>query len=236
MINLTISVDDVNPAQGYRLLGESPEKWFRQLNEEFGVKFNLFIPSNYHGQYPISQHKGWIQELGSIPWLELCFHGSLHQTTNPKQYGECEFGELNDEVEIGQRLHDMFWEWDQCGISPTGFRTPGWVMTESSKKCVERFIYDKRKIEYAAIHYEHNRGMTWNIPTLFGHDGIHQENISIHNVNETNPYGMIMFQSHIAGKHNHNIWNEQNYEQLKLSLTHLFEQYQPNPKFLRECL
>ncbi|NDB86341.1 MAG: hypothetical protein EB127_27135 [Alphaproteobacteria bacterium] len=72
--------------------------------------------------------------------------------------------------------------------------------------------------------------MKWKCKTFFGHDGIQQENIAIHNEN------MIMFQSHIAGIHNHNVWNQHNYEQLHLSLTHLFESQEVTPKTLKECI
>ena len=49
---------------------------------------------------------------------------------------------------------------------------------------------------------------------VFGHDGINETNISTHQ-------GKIMFQSHIAGSWNDNVWNESNYEQLRLSLNFL---------------
>jgi hypothetical protein len=35
-LNLLISCDDVNPQLGWRILGDRTEKWFEQLNEEFG--------------------------------------------------------------------------------------------------------------------------------------------------------------------------------------------------------
>ena len=46
---------------------------------------------------------------------------------------------------------------------------------------------------------------------------------------------MIMFQSHIAGDWNDNVWNEDNYKQMRLSLSHL-KQYKPKFKTLKECL
>jgi hypothetical protein len=52
---------------------------------------------------------------------------------------------------------------------------------------------------------------------IFGADGIHETNISTHE-------GRIMFQSHIAGDWNDNVWNEKNYEQMKLSLGYLKSQ------------
>lgn len=239
-MKLTISVDDVNPKPGYRLLGEPTEKWFRQLNEEFGCRFTLFIPSCYHRQYPISEHKGWIQELQATGFCELSAHGHYHQTSNPQRFGECEFVEMTDKHAIVRRLHEMHQEWDDCEILPKGWRNPGWLCTSQSKEVLEGtridtgfgFIEGKiKRFEYVAVHYDHNNGLRWNCKTFFGHDGIQQENISIHNGD------MIMFQSHIAGTHNHNVWNEYNYEQLHLSLTHLVEQF-PNIQYktLKECV
>ena len=52
---------------------------------------------------------------------------------------------------------------------------------------------------------------------IFGADGIHETDINLHD-------GRIMFQSHIAGDWNDNIWNAHNYEQIRLSLSHLYNQ------------
>lgn len=52
---------------------------------------------------------------------------------------------------------------------------------------------------------------------IFGADGIHETDIKLHN-------GNVMFQSHIAGDWNDNVWNESNYEQLKVSLEYLKSQ------------
>lgn len=227
---VNIAIDDCNPLKGYRILGEKPEKWLRELNERYGCKFTLFCPSNFHNEAPVSKHKTWATELNSLEFVEIAYHGHLHMTSNPKQFGECEFAPEMDIMQISQKLHSMAWEWAECGIYPVGFRTPGWVMSDRSKSSINNFWYDGREIEYVAVHYEHNRGMKWNCKTFFGHDGIHQENISIHNDN------MIMFQSHIYGNHNHNVWNEANFEQLCLSLDHLTSNYNCTFKTLQECL
>jgi hypothetical protein len=223
---LTISCDDINPKKGYRLLGEPAEKWFRSLNEEFGCKFNIFVPSCYHCEYPISKDKSWIQELASLSFTEICTHGHFHITSDPKLYGECEWAELRDSKQIQERISLMENEWAECGfdLSEMGHRNPGWLCSPESKYELQS------KFKYVALHYQHNNNLEWQCKTFFGHDGIHQENISIHN------HDMIMFQSHIAGKHNHNVWNEQNYAQLRTSLTYLFENYTVEPKFLKECL
>jgi len=224
-LRLTIAIDDVNPKKGYRILGEQTETWLRKLNEEFGVRFTLFIPSNYHKEYPLSENKEWVQELSSIEWLELAAHGHFHKCRFPT-FGECEFFELQNVDEARQRLDLCYDEWmGSVGKFPLGWRNPGWLCSLESHRAIQYL-----PLQYVAIHYEHNRGMEWNCKTFLGHDGIQQENISIHNDD------MIMYQSHIAGTHNHNVWNQDNYDQLHLSLTHLFDSHQVTPKLLKECL
>lgn len=246
VLKLNIACDDVNPLKGYRILGDKTETWFRKLNEDYGVKFTLFIPSNYHNRAPLSQNKEWIQELNSIDWLELAAHGHFHMTSDPQRFGECEFLELQETKEISDRITAMWNEWIDVDIFPEGWRNPGWLCSSESHRQLNNDIFIIRKFqkfkddnfrtcgplhfEYAAVHYEHNQGLNWNCKTFFGHDGIQQQTIGIHNDD------MIMFQSHISGKHNHNVWNEQNYEQLRLSLDHLFQNYQIEPKILKECL
>lgn len=236
-INLNIACDDVNPKKGYRLIGEPAEKWFRQLNEEFGCKFTLFIPSCYHNQYPLSQHKEWVRELNSIPYFELAAHGHFHMTNDPQRFGECEFAELDSLTACTDRINMIQEEWKSVRIKPSGWRNPGWVCHKSLNMVFNELLPIKYlDLKYVAVHYEHNRGMNWDCKTFFGHDGIQQEHIEIHNISPDGQTGMIMFQSHIAGKHNHNVWNQENYEQLRMSLTHLFENYEITPKLLKECL
>lgn len=226
-LRITISIDDVHPQKEWRILGDSTEKWLRSLNEQFGTKFTLFIPTNYHKQYPLSENKEWIKELASIDWLELSAHGHYHQTSDPLKFGECEFFELDSENKINDRFDLMLQEWLSVGIIPRGFRFPGWLCSKESN-----FKFNSSSwFDYLALHYEHNGNLIWpNRKIFFGHDGIQQEHISIHNGD------MIMFQSHIAGTWNYNVWNEQNYEQLRLSLSHLVEQHNCEFKTLEECI
>ena len=48
MHNVTISIDDLHPEQGWGCEGDESVGYLEELNKEFGCKFNLFIPSNYH--------------------------------------------------------------------------------------------------------------------------------------------------------------------------------------------
>lgn len=231
-LRLTLSVDDVHPEKGWMIIGDKTEKWFNSLHESYGVKFNLFIPSCYHNKYPISQYKSWINELNSDPKFACEAHGHFHMTSDPQRFGECEWAEISG-YEAKDRILLLENEWASCDYMPIGWRNPGWLINPSNVQLIEETF------EYVAVHYEHNQGLNWNCKTFFGHDGIQQEIISIHNTTDDsqgNQTGMIMFQSHIAGKHNHNVWNEQNYEQLRMSLDHLFENYNIESKLLKECL
>lgn len=209
MINVTIAIDDVNPKKDWRILGDKTEKYLFDLNKQFGAKFTLFIPSNHHHTGKLSENKNWIDELNNSGIFELAAHGHYHQTSDKSKWGEMEFAELQDPKQITDRILLMQNEWSEVNIDPKGWRNPGWICSPQS--CDQL----KQTFDYAAIHYVHNRGLNWGeCKTIFGADGIHETNISLHN-------GNIMFQSHIFGDWNDNVWNESNYEQIKLSLDYL---------------
>jgi len=247
-LQIAISCDDICPKPGYRLIGEPAEKWFRELNDEFGAKFTCFIPANYHGTNLLSENKEWIQELNSISWIECAGHGFFHQCQDPTQFGEMEFFEMNSFKKIDDRMFRIFDEWLKCDVEITGWRNPGWMNSEmfnvwfnnnifaSSDNTHSVGQFRNKTLKYMALHYEHNRGMKWNCKTFFGHDGIHQTEIGIHNVSEDGETGMVMFQSHIAGNHNDNVWNQKNFDQLKLSLEHLVQTQNCEFKLLKECI
>ena len=94
MYNVTISIDDLHPEQGWGCEGDESVGYLEELNKEFGCKFNLFIPSNYHGKYPLSKHKDWVDFWLNKDWVELSAHGHYHQCKRT-DIGECEFFELD---------------------------------------------------------------------------------------------------------------------------------------------
>ena len=59
-MEVVIAIDDLHPEKGWGCEGDECVGYLEKLNEEFGCKFTLFIPSNYHGKYPLSKHKGWV--------------------------------------------------------------------------------------------------------------------------------------------------------------------------------
>ncbi len=78
MINITIAIDDNHPETGWGVEGDKSMEYLDELNKEFGAKFTLFIPSNYHYGFPISQYKDWIDYLLSKNYFELAAHGHYH--------------------------------------------------------------------------------------------------------------------------------------------------------------
>jgi len=220
VLNLTVAIDDIHPEKGWGLPGDECMYYLDSLNKEFGTKFTLFIPSNYHRQFPISQHKDWIDWLKSLGYFELAAHGHYHETSNKQIWGECEFAEIRTVEECSERMKLLWDEWYAVNHIPVGWRNPGWL---AQRHCVDVI---GPMFKYAAVHYEHNHNFLWNCKMLFGHDGIHETDIKIHN-NDT-----LMFQSHIAGDWNKNVWNEENYKQFQSSLKFLFSSYDITNKFL----
>ena len=219
-MDLTIAIDDVHPEKGWGLPGDECMEYLEALNKEFGVKFTLFIPSNYHNKFPISKYKDWVDWLVSKKYFELAAHGHYHMCER-KDIGECEFFELDTEDKIKPRIQMMMNEWSSVKYKPVGWRNPGWLAhPEAVKKLGPLF-------NYSAVHYEHNHNLQWKCKMIFGADGIHETNINIHN-------GNIMFQSHIAGDWNDNVWNENNYNQIRISLKHLLSSQSINFITLQE--
>ena len=213
MYNVTISIDDLHPEKGWGCEGDECVSYLEKLNEEFGCKFTLFIPSNYHGKYPLSEHKDWVEFWKNKDWVELAAHGHYHQCERD-DIGECEFFELDTEDKVSQRIGECLSEWEKVGYKPKGWRNPGWLAHPNAVKVLGKYF------DYSAIHQEHNRGMIWDCKTFEGEDGIHKmDSINIWNTNT------FMFQSHIAGDWNDNTWNKNNYENFRNVLEYLRKSY-----------
>ena len=221
--NVTISIDDLHPEEGWGCPGDESTAFLENLWEEFGCKFTLFIPSNYHGKYPLSEHKDWVNHWKSKEWVELAAHGHYHQCERT-DIGECEFFELDTKDKNEQRISACLLEWEKVGHKPVGWRNPGWLAHPEAVKVIGKYF------DYAAIHEEHNHGIPWDCKTFFGCDGIHETD-SIKIYKDT-----FMFQSHIAGKTNDNNWNEDNYKHFRKIIKFLKENYHFKFKLLRELL
>ena len=211
-LKITISIDDLHPEQGWGCEGDKCVEYLEKLHKEFGCKFNLFIPSNYHNKYPLSEYPEWVDFWKNKDWVELSAHGHYHACERT-DIGECEFAELDTEEKAEERIQKCLNEWQSVGYIPKGWRNPGWIAHPTAIKALGKHF------KYAAVHKQHNQGMSWDCKTIFGADGINETDIKLHN-------GVVMFQSHIAGDWNDNIWNEENYENFRNVLKYLSEQYE----------
>ena len=222
-LNVTISIDDLHPEKGWGCEGDESVGYLKELNKELGCKFNLFIPSNYHNQYPISEHKDWIDFWLDKDWIELSAHGHYHMCNDKEKFGECEFFEINTQEEANNRIKQCLSEWSMVGYVPNGWRNPGWLAHPESIKIIDK------SFEYVALHNEHNHQVQWDSKMFFGHDGINEtDSIDIWNTDT------FMFQSHIAGDWNDNCWVEENYLNFQNILHYLSTQYNLSYKTIKE--
>jgi len=67
--NLVVAIDDLHPQKGWGCEGDVQVDYLKSLNDEFGVKFTLFCPSNYHRQYELT--KDWVDFWLQYDWVEL---------------------------------------------------------------------------------------------------------------------------------------------------------------------
>ena len=212
-MNVVVAIDDLHPEQGWGCEGDVQVDYLRSLNDEFVVKFTLFCPSYYHHEYKLT--KDWVDFWLQYDWIELANHGHYHdvQKYTFDQIGDQEFLELGF-VEATERIQESMNLWEECGYKPKGFRAPGWGVQQDAAYAISSYF------EWVAGHEQINQGIEWKCPKYFvGADGIHEsENISLYG--ET-----FMFQSHIQGDWNDNVWSEKNYLHFQQVIKYLLSQY-----------
>ena len=217
--DVTISIDDLHPEEGWGCEGDESVGYLEELNKEFGCKFNLFIPSNYHNKFALSKHKDWVDFWKEKDWVELSAHGHFHQCERT-DIGECEFLELDYNNAL-QRIEESMREWSSCDYIPKGFRMTGWLCNQESGRAIGE------KYSYVAIHSHLNDSINFGTKVIKGEDGIHKTD-SIELWDDKR----FMFQSHIAGKTNDNNWTKENYENFRNILTFLKNNYKLSYKVL----
>jgi len=222
-VEVVIAIDDLHPEKGWGCEGDESVDYLEELNNEFGCKFTLFIPSNYHGKYPLSEHKDWVDFWKSKDWVELAAHGHYHQCERD-DIGECEFFELDKDFSAEKRVVECMVEWEKAGHKPVGWRNPGWLAHPEAIKVIGPYF------KYVALHVEHNHNISWSCNTFFGADGINEtDSIDLHG-------NRFMFQSHIAGEWNDNTWNKDNYENFRNILEFLSKSYKLEYKTMGELV
>ena len=208
--NVVVAIDDVHPEKNWGVEGDVQVEYLKELNKKYGVKFNLFIPSNYHDKYPIT--KEFVDFWKQYDWIEMSNHGHYHACKH-EGVGEMEFYELSY-GEANQRIQESIDLWKKCGYKPKGFRPPGWGLTQESANAVSNYF------DWIAGHTNINKGLSFGTQFFEGCDGINEpDSLSL--------YGnTFMFQSHINGTHNDNVWTDQNYIHFDHVLDYLLSQYE----------
>ena len=213
MKNVVVAIDDLHPEQGWGCEGDIQVEYLTRLNKQYGVKFTLFCPSYYHHEYKLT--KDWVSYWKQFDWVELAKHGHFHdvQKYSFDQMGDQEFLELNY-TEATERIQESLALWEECGHRPKGFRSPGWGITQEAATAVSSYF------DWVAGHEQINQNIVFPTQYFIGADGIHEtEDISL--------YGdTFMFQSHIQGDWNDNVWNEKNYLHFQKVLDYLLSQYE----------
>lgn len=194
MYKLNLSIDDVNPKPGWRIIGEPVQKYLEDLNKQFGLKVTLFIPANHHGNANIEENKSWLDELKGLGFIEFGAHGYYHNTSNPTSWGECEFGELTDDLILYERLQQISYAWgNSIGELPKIWKSPGWLTSRASCELLSS------RFDIAVIHPVHNHNLLWKCKTINTQDYIGSSNLPGMDSN-------LFILSHIHGKHD-NVWN-----------------------------
>ena len=209
-VNVVIAIDDIHPEEGWGIDGDVQIDYLKALNKDYGVKFNLFIPSNYHDKFPIT--KEFVDFWKQYDWIEMSNHGHYHACKN-EGIGETEFYELNH-GEANQRIQESLDLWKSCGYKPKGFRAPGWGVNQQSADAISSYF------DWVAGHTDINKGINWGCHFFEGCDGINEpDSLSL--------YGKtFMFQSHINGTHNDNVWKEENYLHFERVIQYLLTEYE----------
>ena len=227
VLNIVICIDDAHPEKGWGMPDDECVSYLHKLNKDFGCKFIQFIPSNYHGKYPLSEHKDWVKYWSDLDWIEIAAHGHYHDCRNGGP-GECEMVE-HDYDSANDRIELCVNEWSKADKIPSGWRMPGWLATQESFDVVCELF------NYVAIHETHNNNIKLdkNLIRIFrGADAI---NCDPHTLKIWNG-DTIMFQSHIAGLTNDNNWNLENYTKFRNTLQLLKANYELNFTTLEELL
>lgn len=219
-LKVLFSVDDIHPEMGYGLYQNQDQfKYLKKLNDEFGIKFTLFMVPLWHGdeQMDIKRHKDWISWIKKHDFYEIAMHGLTHIGNKP-ELGAMEL--MNTSLEdLQKRLQVSTTMFRECGILPTGFKTPGWIHPKELYQ-----ILPTIGINWIADHFIGEQPIVLS-------NGLIQipYNCNIETLEFSYPQKIAIFHSHISPKEgNKNGWTEDLYKKtreylLKLKETHDLE-------------
>lgn len=212
-LKIIIDVDDVRPENFAGLLGfKGPLGYLKKLNEEFGAKFTLFVPVNWHGQFDIRKNKEWFKNLAKEDFIELACHGLEHKASE-EHYKDMEYINVTDE-EFDESILKQIVAFQKLGVDPKGYRPPGWAIKPSHYKILAKYF------KYVADHHigilpiKTREGLL-RVPYI----------VSIDNLNSTHyNEGLLILHSHVTGMEgSENCWSQETFEKIREFLHTLIE-------------
>ena len=212
-INIVFSVDDVHPEIGYGLLKNNDQfKYLKKLNDEFGLKFTLFLIPFWHGikEFDIQKHKDWITWIQTQGFYEIAAHGVTH-AGNKQELGAMELMNISTE-ELSKKIQDSKKLFLNCGVNARGFKTPGW---EHPKELYA--ILPTAGFEWIADHFIGEK------PIIFSNDLVQLPyNCNTEELHNAFPRETAILHSHISPKEgNKNGWTETLYQSVRNYLLEL---------------
>lgn len=215
-LKVLFSVDDVHPEMGYGLYENLDQfKYLKRLHDEFGIKFTLFMVPRWRNnqQLDIRLHKNWITWIKNQGFYEIAMHGLTHTGAKP-ELGAMELMGIPLE-EVQQKIQESKHTFQECGIIPTGFKTPGWAHPKELYQ-----ILPMMGINWIADHFMGEQPITMS-------NGLVQipYNCNIEHLEFAYPKKIAIFHSHISPQEgNKNGWTEELYNKTREYMLKLKEE------------
>lgn len=220
VLRIAFSVDDIAPYEDHGLNKEQGNlKYLFKLNEEFGVKFTLFVIPNYKGEIEIINHMDWCKWLNDIPFFEIAAHGFTHW--NGRDNNSIEFNNI-DESTAKILLKNSTGYFKAVGIEPKGFKFPGWLFHPSFIKLLpEHFTY--LADHFVSIHPIKMTDGFYRIPYTLSAENLHSDHYK----------DTLILHSHIdVDEQNKNGFTEELYNNIRDYLKKIIEKNKGNVEFI----
>jgi hypothetical protein len=123
-MKILFTVDDVCPA--------FPIEPLELLHEYLGLKFECFIPTNYHKENTLT--KEWITSLDRS-YVHINAHGHEHKSLDGSSR---EYRTLNH-VELAERINTSLEVFSSLGVDINGIKAPGWDASYCYREVLMQF-------------------------------------------------------------------------------------------------
>lgn len=199
-MKIVIDVDDFHPEKGYGLY-DRELCFMDDLHEQFGCKFTLFTPTNWHDEYDITHYTRWFKEISMRPWYEIGAHGILHSAPD----GSSREFLFTTPDQLEAKCVQMKETFESLDYEVKGVRPPGWDMIPEAKDIfAEHFDYmATHHIGHEPVKYKD----TWDVPYSYC---IH-DNFNLKSVESDT----VILHAHANPKSGDNGWDVRLYQKIR---------------------